>query len=93
MQAASRQWGSKGARINTISPGVTDTDMTKQEMKGPVGEQIGKMLVISPVSRIGTTDDIASAVAFLVGSESSFITGTDLLVDGGVYPAVRWIML
>lgn len=90
VQTASRQWGSKGARINTISPGVIYTEMVQQELEGKVGDQLRHMLSVTPMNRIGAPDDVASAIAFLVGPESSFITGSDLLVDGGISQALRW---
>jgi NAD(P)-dependent dehydrogenase (short-subunit alcohol dehydrogenase family) len=47
------------------------------------------MIESSPARRVGTPDDIASAAAFLLGPQSSFVTGTDLLVDGGAVAAAR----
>lgn len=90
VQTAASQWGSKGARINTVSPGVIYTDMVRQELEGKVGDQLRQMLSVTPINRIGTPDDVASAIAFLIGPESSFIAGNDLLVDGGVSQALRW---
>ena len=90
VQTAASQWGSKGARINTVSPGVIYTDMVRQELEGKVGDQLRHMLSVTPMKRIGTPDDVASAIAFLVGPESTFITGNDLLVDGGISQALRW---
>jgi NAD(P)-dependent dehydrogenase (short-subunit alcohol dehydrogenase family) len=58
------------------------------ELDGPNGEFMRAMVSGSPTGRLGTPHDIASAVEFLVGPQSSFITGTDLLVDGGVVAAV-----
>jgi NAD(P)-dependent dehydrogenase (short-subunit alcohol dehydrogenase family) len=90
VQAASRIWGSKGARLNTISPGVISTPMGQQELQGPGGEQIQSMIDLSGARRVGTPDDIAAVAAFLAGSDSSFITGNDILVDGGAIAAQRW---
>jgi meso-butanediol dehydrogenase/(S,S)-butanediol dehydrogenase/diacetyl reductase len=53
-------------------------------LAGPNGEFMRDMIAGSPAGRVGTSHDIASAVEFLVGPAASFITGTDLLVDGGV---------
>jgi NAD(P)-dependent dehydrogenase (short-subunit alcohol dehydrogenase family) len=87
--AASVSWGRRGARVNSISPGIISTPQGQQELASGVGDRMRAMIDASPVRRIGTPDDIASAAAFLLGPESSFITGTDLLVDGGVVSAIR----
>ncbi|UGT94558.1 MULTISPECIES: SDR family oxidoreductase [Mycobacterium] len=87
--AASAQWGRRGARINSISPGIISTPMGQQELHSGVGEDMRAMIASSGTGRIGTPDDIAAAAAFLLGPDASFITGTDLLVDGGVIAAVR----
>ena len=77
-------WGRRRARVNSISPGIISTPMGNAELAGPNGEFMRGMIAGSPAGRIGTAHDIASAVEFLVGPAASFITGTDLLVDGGV---------
>jgi NAD(P)-dependent dehydrogenase (short-subunit alcohol dehydrogenase family) len=77
-------WGRRRARVNSISPGIISTPMGNAELAGPNGEFMRGMIAGSPAGRIGTANDIASAVEFLVGPAASFITGTDLLVDGGV---------
>jgi NAD(P)-dependent dehydrogenase (short-subunit alcohol dehydrogenase family) len=77
-------WGRRGARVNSISPGIISTPMGSAELAGPNGEFMRGMIAGSPAGRVGTAHDIASAVEFLVGPAASFITGTDLLVDGGV---------
>lgn len=89
VRAASAQWGRRGARINSISPGVVSTPMGQQELASPVGDGMRAMIAMSATGRLGTPDDIAAAAAFLLGSEATFITGTDLLVDGGVVAAVK----
>jgi NAD(P)-dependent dehydrogenase (short-subunit alcohol dehydrogenase family) len=88
VQAAAVRWGRHGARVVSISPGVISTPMGRQELEGPVGEIMRQMVDTSPTGRLGTPADIAAAVAFLVSAEASFITGTDLLVDGGVVAAM-----
>jgi NAD(P)-dependent dehydrogenase (short-subunit alcohol dehydrogenase family) len=90
VEAASHDWGGKGARLNTISPGVISTEMGLQELQGPVGQHIQSMIDLSGARRVGTPDDIAGVAAFLAGPDSSFITGNDLLVDGGAVVAQRW---
>jgi NAD(P)-dependent dehydrogenase (short-subunit alcohol dehydrogenase family) len=77
-------WGRRRARVNSISPGIISTPMGNAELAGPNGEFMRGMIAGSPAGRVGTAHDIASAVEFLVGPAASFITGTDLLVDGGV---------
>jgi NAD(P)-dependent dehydrogenase (short-subunit alcohol dehydrogenase family) len=89
VRAASAQWGKRGARINSISPGVISTPMGQLELASPVGDGMRSMIATSGTGRIGTADDIAAAAAFLLGSDASFITGTDLLVDGGVVAAAK----
>lgn len=83
VQAAARAWAARGARINTISPGVILTAMVRQELDSKSGETIRGMIQATPMQRGGSADEIASAVAFLAGPDASFITGTDLLLDGG----------
>jgi NAD(P)-dependent dehydrogenase (short-subunit alcohol dehydrogenase family) len=88
VMAESIRWGRRGARLNSISPGIIATPMGRQELGGESGQFMQTMIDASGTGRIGTPVDIGHAVAFLVGPESSFITGTDLLVDGGVVAAV-----
>jgi NAD(P)-dependent dehydrogenase (short-subunit alcohol dehydrogenase family) len=89
VRAASAHWGRRGARINSISPGIISTPMGQQELDSPVGDGMRAMIAMSGTGRIGTPDDIAAATAFLLGPDASFITGTDLLVDGGVIAAIK----
>ena len=88
VQAASLRWGARGARVNSISPGVISTPMGQQELAGGSGGQMRAMIDGSGTGRVGTPGDIANAAAFLLSHEASFITGVDLLVDGGVVAAV-----
>ncbi|WP_433621211.1 SDR family oxidoreductase [Nocardia sp. CA-120079] len=88
VRAASVPWGERGARINTISPGVISTPMGRQELSSAVtGDGMRAMIGMSAAKRTGTPDDIAAAAAFLLGPDAAFATGTDLLVDGGVVAA------
>ncbi|GAB2647298.1 SDR family oxidoreductase [Saccharopolyspora gloriosae] len=89
VQAAATTWGARGARINSISPGVISTPMARQELASEHGDRMRTMIDSSGAGRIGTTTDIADAASFLLGPAASFITGTDLLVDGGVVAATR----
>jgi NAD(P)-dependent dehydrogenase (short-subunit alcohol dehydrogenase family) len=90
VEAAAHQWGGKGARLNTISPGVISTPMGLQELQGPMGAHIQTMIDRSGARRVGTPDEIAGVAAFLAGPESSFITGNNILVDGGAVAAQKW---
>ena len=87
--AAASAWGQRGARINSISPGIISTTMGNQEVNGSSGTVIKSMINRSAAGRVGTPEDIAAAAGFLLSSAASFITGTDLLVDGGVAGAVK----
>ncbi|MFF8557445.1 SDR family oxidoreductase [Streptomyces albidoflavus] len=89
VQAASAAWGARGARINSLSPGVIATPMGQQELDGASGRTMRAMVAASGTGRLGTPEDIAEAAAFLLGPGASFITGNDLLVDGGVVAALR----
>jgi NAD(P)-dependent dehydrogenase (short-subunit alcohol dehydrogenase family) len=87
--AAACTWGLRGARINCISPGVISTAMGRLELSGESGGLMQSMVDNAGVRRIGTPEDIAAAAEFLLGPTASFITGTDLLVDGGVIAAIQ----
>lgn len=87
--AAATTWGKRGARINSISPGVISTAMGGRELAGESGQFMRQMIKASGTGRIGTPDDIAAATEFLLGPSASFLTGIDLLVDGGVIAALR----
>ena len=83
------RWGERGARINSISPGVISTAMGQLELAGESGTVMRAMVDNSGLRRLGTPEDIAAATEFLLGPASAFITGTDLLVDGGVVAAIK----
>lgn len=90
VQWASLQWGRKGGRVVSVSPGIISTPMGQEELSGPSGPMMRAMIAASGTGRVGTPDDIAAAVEFLVSPAASFITGTDLLVDGGAVAGVRF---
>lgn len=88
------RWGrGTKARLNSISPGVIATSMGREELDGDSGQVMRAMIAASGTGRIGTPADIADAAAFLLGPQSSFITGSDVLVDGGVVGAALSGML
>lgn len=88
VQAASVAWGRRGGRVVSVSPGVISTPMGRAELAGPFGDGMRDMIERSGTHRVGTPEDIAAAVEFLAGPAASFVTGTDLLVDGGVVAAL-----
>ena len=90
VQAAAPAWNRLGARINTVSPGVIATAMSKAEASSSGGAQMMGMLDACGIGRTGTPAEIAEAVAFLTGPSSLYITGTDLLIDGGQAAWLRW---
>lgn len=89
VRAAAKTWGRAGGRVNSISPGVIATPMGHMELAGASGDVMRQMVASSATGRLGTPDDIAAATEFLLSSRASFVTGTDLLVDGGVVAALR----
>lgn len=88
--ARSKAWGERGATLNAISPGIISTAMGREELDGENGAIIRHMVDASGSGRLGTPDDIAAAAAFLLSPAASFVTGTSLLVDGGVHAAMRF---
>jgi NAD(P)-dependent dehydrogenase (short-subunit alcohol dehydrogenase family) len=87
VMAEAVRWGKRGARVNTISPGIIITPLAKDELTGPRGEGYRRMLTLSPAGRAGTPDEVANVAAILMGADGSFITGSDFLMDGGVTAA------
>lgn len=81
------QWGQRGGRICSISPGMIDTPQGRQEADAQPAMTM--MLEHTPLGRFGTAEELAAVVAFVVSDEASFLTGTDLLVDGGVCAAIE----
>ena len=88
VRQAAGTWGERQARINSISPGIISTPMGEEELAGPHGEGMRQMVAASAAGRTGTPEEIAAATAFLLGPAASFVTGTDLLVDGGMVAAL-----
>lgn len=84
VMAQAVRWGKRGARVNTISPGIIYTPLARDELSGPRGEGYRRMLELSPAGRGGTPDEVGAVGALLMGPEGTFITGSDFLMDGGV---------
>ena len=87
VMAEAVRWGKRGARVNTISPGIIITPLANDELKGPRGPGYRRMLEISAAGRAGTPDEVGTVGALLMGSDGAFITGSDFLMDGGVTAA------
>jgi NAD(P)-dependent dehydrogenase (short-subunit alcohol dehydrogenase family) len=87
VMAEAVRWSKRGARINTISPGIIMTPLAKDELSGPRGEGYRRMIELSPAGRAGTPDEVATVGALLMGPDGAFITGSDFLMDGGVTAA------
>ena len=89
VRSASVLWGDRGARLNSISPGIILTALARDELAGPRKPIFEAMINACAAHRVGTADEVAAVAAFLMGPEAGFITGSDLLMDGGVIAALR----
>jgi NAD(P)-dependent dehydrogenase (short-subunit alcohol dehydrogenase family) len=87
VMAEAVRWGKRGARINTISPGIIITPLANDELKGPRGAGYRLMMEGCAAGRAGTPDEVGTVGALLMGSDGAFITGSDILMDGGVTAA------
>jgi NAD(P)-dependent dehydrogenase (short-subunit alcohol dehydrogenase family) len=87
VMAEAIRWGKRGARVNTISPGIIITPLARDELIGPRGPGYRRMIELCPVGRAGTPDEVGAVGALLMGSDGAFITGSDFLMDGGVTAA------
>lgn len=89
VQASAITWGDRGARVNSISPGIIVTPLAQHELNSEIGDIYRAMVEASPVKRMAPPEEIAVTASFLLGSDAGFITGSDLLIDGGVIAAMR----
>jgi NAD(P)-dependent dehydrogenase (short-subunit alcohol dehydrogenase family) len=87
VMAEAVRWGKRGARVNTISPGIIFTPLAKDELAGPRGAGYRRMIEASAAGRGGTPDEVGHVGALLMGPDGAFITGSDILMDGGVTAA------
>lgn len=83
VMAEAVKWGTRGARINSISPGIIVTPLAIDEFNGPRGEFYKNMFAKCPAGRPGTADEVANVAELLMSPRASFITGADFLADGG----------
>lgn len=83
VMAEAVKWGARGARINSISPGIIVTPLAIDEFNGPRGDFYKNMFAKCPAGRPGTADEVANAAELLMSDRGAFITGADLLIDGG----------
>ncbi|WP_395751040.1 SDR family oxidoreductase [Prosthecobacter sp.] len=90
VMAEAVRWGKRGARVNTISPGIIITPLAKDELSGPRGAGYRRMIELSAVGRAGTPDEVGAVGALLMGPDGAFITGSDFLMDGGVTASYRF---
>jgi NAD(P)-dependent dehydrogenase (short-subunit alcohol dehydrogenase family) len=90
VMAEAVRWGKRGARVNTISPGIIITPLAKDELTGPRSEGYRRMIDLCPAGRAGTPDEVGTVGALLMGPDGAFITGSDFLMDGGVTAAYRF---
>lgn len=87
VMAESVKWGEKGARINSISPGIIVTPLAIDEFNGPRGDFYKNMFAKCPAGRPGTADEVANVAELLLSDKGEFITGADFLIDGGATAA------
>jgi 3-oxoacyl-[acyl-carrier protein] reductase len=85
-KSAALELGPFGIRVNCVAPGAIDTERTKAE----IADFAKTWASLTPLRRIGTPDDVASAVEFLLSENASFISGQTLSVDGGLFMQPRW---
>lgn len=83
VMAEAVKWGERGARINSISPGIIVTPLAIDEFNGPRGDFYKNMFEKCPAGRPGTADEVASLAELLMSPQGAFITGADFLIDGG----------
>lgn len=87
VQAEAVRWGQRGARVNAISPGIVMTPLSRAELSGPHGDGYRRMIQSCPAGRAGTADEVATVAALLMGPDGAFLTGSDILMDGGATAA------
>lgn len=89
IQAECLSWAERGARVNSISPGIILTALAKHELDSPIGDGYRAMINNSAIKRVGTVDEVATLAHYLLGPDAGFTTGSDILMDGGVIAAMK----
>ena len=87
VMAEAVKWGKRGARINSVSPGIIVTPLAIDEFNGPRGDFYKNMFAKCPAGRPGTADEVANVAELLMSDKGAFITGADFLADGGATAA------
>lgn len=87
VMAEAVKWGKRGARINSISPGIIVTPLAIDEFNGPRGDFYKNMFAKCPAGRPGTADEVVNVAELLMSRQGAFITGSDFLMDGGATAA------
>jgi 3-oxoacyl-[acyl-carrier protein] reductase len=82
-RSLARVGASSGVRVNCVTPGLIETEMSAKEINSEVGRQ--KISQQIPMSRAGSVEEVAAAVAFLISDEATYITGQSINVNGGLY--------
>jgi NAD(P)-dependent dehydrogenase (short-subunit alcohol dehydrogenase family) len=88
VQAEAIRWGERGARVNSISPGIIATPLAQHELNSPIGDVYRSLVAASPAKRMASPEEISVLAAYLLGPDASFVTGSDILIDGGVIAAM-----
>jgi len=83
VQSEAVRWGERGARVNAISPGIIITPLARDELNGANGAGYRRMIELAPAGRAGTPDEVATVGELLMSEQGAFITGSDILIDGG----------
>lgn len=83
-------WGRRGGRVNSVSPGIVDTPMARRELEAQPMMRL--ILDHTPLRRLGRAEEVAALVDFLVSDAASFVTGTDVLIDGGALEGLRGLV-
>jgi NAD(P)-dependent dehydrogenase (short-subunit alcohol dehydrogenase family) len=83
VMAEAVKWGQRGARINSINPGIIVTPLAIDEFNGPRGDFYKNMFAKCPAGRPGTADEVADVAELVMSPRAAFITGSDFLIDGG----------